>query len=157
MEALGRGEEALARYQASLAIAERLAAAEPDRADYQRDLSVSHERMASATQVAGDLTESAQWQLRGIEIHRRLVAGDPENAELVCELGVKLHNMAPISNDPVSMLVEVVALLTPLAEAGLLDERGQKVLDSALNQRKGITGLEVGPTPSATQAGPNGS
>lgn len=155
--ALGYTAASFDRYQTLITEHQRLVGAEPDRADYQRDLSVSHERMASATQVAGDLTESAQWQLRGIEIHRRLVAGDPENAELVCELGVKLHNMAPISNDPVSMLVEVVALLTPLAEAGLLDERGQKVLDSALNQRKGITGLEVGPTPSATQAGPNGS
>jgi hypothetical protein len=39
--ALGQGEEARQAYAKSLAITERLAAAEPDRAHYQRDLVVS--------------------------------------------------------------------------------------------------------------------
>ena len=39
---LGQGEKAREAYLKSLAIAERLAASEPDRADYQRDLSVSY-------------------------------------------------------------------------------------------------------------------
>ncbi len=42
--ALGQGEQAREAYLKSLAIRERLAQAEPDRADYQRDLSVSYEQ-----------------------------------------------------------------------------------------------------------------
>jgi hypothetical protein len=44
--ALGQGEAARQAYQNALAIAERLAQAEPDRADYQRDLVVSIVRLA---------------------------------------------------------------------------------------------------------------
>jgi hypothetical protein len=43
---LGQGEAARKFYLKDLAIAERLAAAEPDRADYQRDLIVSLVRQA---------------------------------------------------------------------------------------------------------------
>ena len=43
--ALGEGEKARDAYQSALAIAERLASREPDRADYQRDLAVSYYRM----------------------------------------------------------------------------------------------------------------
>jgi tetratricopeptide (TPR) repeat protein len=43
--AWGEGEKAGEAYGNALAIRKRLAAREPDRADYQRDLSVSHERM----------------------------------------------------------------------------------------------------------------
>jgi hypothetical protein len=39
--ALGQGEQARVSFQRALEIRERLASAEPDRADYQRDLSVS--------------------------------------------------------------------------------------------------------------------
>lgn len=44
---LGLTELALVRYRSLLARYERLAASEPNRADYQRDLFVSHYRMAA--------------------------------------------------------------------------------------------------------------
>jgi hypothetical protein len=44
--ALGQGEEARQAFPKSLAIRERLAQAEPGRADYQRDLIVSWVRMS---------------------------------------------------------------------------------------------------------------
>ena len=54
-EVLGRAtasmemkEESLGYHQEALKIAERLAQAEPDRADYQRDLSVSYNKMSAA-------------------------------------------------------------------------------------------------------------
>ncbi len=52
--ALGQGEQAREAYLKSLAIAERLAQAEPDRADYQRDLVVSLVRIAIDDDPAAD-------------------------------------------------------------------------------------------------------
>jgi hypothetical protein len=46
--ALGQGDEARQALLKSLAIAERLALAEPDRADYQRDLIVSCVRISES-------------------------------------------------------------------------------------------------------------
>ena len=51
--ALGQGDKAREAYANALQIAERLAQAEPDRADYQRDLSVSHERMGALYSALG--------------------------------------------------------------------------------------------------------
>ena len=47
---------ALAAYQASLAIAERLAQADPGNARWQRDLSVSHNKVGDVLRAQGDLT-----------------------------------------------------------------------------------------------------
>ena len=52
--ALGEGEKARDAYEKDLAIAERLASREPDRADYQRDLSVSFERMGDLYIALGE-------------------------------------------------------------------------------------------------------
>ena len=49
--ALGQGEKAREAYLKDLAIAEMLANAEPDRADYQRDLVISLVRIAP---ISGD-------------------------------------------------------------------------------------------------------
>ena len=127
MQALGRGDEALTRYQASLAIRERLAAGEPDRADYQRDLSISCERLASATDNPSDVRA---WQMRGIDIHRRLIQGDPARTDLVVELAVKLLNLASTSEEPTIDLREIVSLLEPLDVTGHLDLRGQQLLEN---------------------------
>ena len=45
--AVGDSTTADQHYRAALTIRERLAAADPGNAEYQRDLSVSHERMTS--------------------------------------------------------------------------------------------------------------
>jgi hypothetical protein len=50
---LGQGEAAREAYQKSLDIAERLAQAEPDRADYQRDLVVSLWKVGTSDDPAG--------------------------------------------------------------------------------------------------------
>ena len=126
MRDLGRGDEALTRYQASLTIRERLAASEPDRADYQRDLSISHERMAS---VAIEPADALQWEQRGIDIHRRLLSREPDRADLAQELAVKLVNRAGRSEVPADLLGEAVLLLESLAAADQLDEAGQQALN----------------------------
>jgi tetratricopeptide (TPR) repeat protein len=49
---LGQGEKAREAYQSALGIAERLAQAEPERADYQRDLAISLWRVGEAENPA---------------------------------------------------------------------------------------------------------
>jgi hypothetical protein len=51
--ALGFTQHALARYRSVLATADERVRREPDRADYQRDLSVSYERMGDLYRALG--------------------------------------------------------------------------------------------------------
>src|ERR1700674_6116678 len=55
-----QGDEARQAFQKSLAIAERLAQAEPDRADYQRDLIVSYNKMGDLFGALGQGDEARQ-------------------------------------------------------------------------------------------------
>jgi hypothetical protein len=45
----------MSSYQTALAIAERLAKADPGNAEWQRDLSVSHDNIGDVQQAQGDL------------------------------------------------------------------------------------------------------
>jgi tetratricopeptide (TPR) repeat protein len=64
--ALGESDRAFARYQQLLEQQLRLAKAEPDRADYQRDLSVSYNKMGDLYQALGQGEAARQaYQVRG--------------------------------------------------------------------------------------------
>ena len=56
--AQGQLAEALNAYRAGLAIAERLAVADPGNAPWQRDLSVSHEKLGDVLVAQGQLAEA---------------------------------------------------------------------------------------------------
>ena len=58
-QAQGNLAAALTSYQASLAIAERLAKADPGNAGWQRDLSVSHNKIGDVQQAQGNLAGGA--------------------------------------------------------------------------------------------------
>ena len=53
--AQGQLDAALTAYRASLAIRERLAAADPSNAAWQRDLSVSHDKLGDVLVAQGQL------------------------------------------------------------------------------------------------------
>ena len=82
--AIAAGDLAAARtaYQASLDIAERLAAADPANTEWQRDLSVSHNKLGDVATAAGDLA-AARTAYQASPGHRRtrLAAADPANTE----------------------------------------------------------------------------
>src|SRR5207342_2699303 len=79
--ALGQGDEARTAYAAALAICERLAAAEPERADYQRDLSVSYNRMGDLFRALGQGDEARKAYSADLAIAKRLAAAEPERAD----------------------------------------------------------------------------
>ena len=71
---------ALTRYQASLAISERLAQADPGNAGWQRDLSVSHDKIGDVQRAQGDLAAALTSYQASLAIRDRLAQADPGNA-----------------------------------------------------------------------------
>ena len=71
---LGATRKAFERYQEAMTILESRVAAEPDRADYQRDLSISYERLGDLLQALGQGDAARQYYQQALEIRQRLVA-----------------------------------------------------------------------------------
>jgi hypothetical protein len=66
---------------AGLAIAERLAAADPANTGWQRDLSVSHNRLGDLAAAAGDTAAARAAYQASLAIAERLAATDPANTQ----------------------------------------------------------------------------
>jgi hypothetical protein len=85
--ALGRGEEARQAYQGSLEIRERLSKAEPERADYQRDLVISLVKIGTvADPVDRAMLQSALAILESLERQGRLAPADQPKIAAIHEM-----------------------------------------------------------------------
>ena len=73
----GATRKAFERYQEAMTILESRGAAEPDRADYQRDLSVSYDRLGDLLRALGQGEAARQYYPQALEIRQRLVAAEP--------------------------------------------------------------------------------
>ena len=73
---------ALESYQASLAIRERLARADPGNAGWQRDLSVSHEKIGDVLRAQGNLTAALESYQASLAIAERLARRRPGQCRL---------------------------------------------------------------------------
>ena len=82
---------ALASYRASLAIRERLAAADPGNASWQRDLSASEDRIGDVQQAQGDLATALTSYRVSLANAERLAAVDLGNAGWQRDLSVSAH------------------------------------------------------------------
>jgi tetratricopeptide (TPR) repeat protein len=91
---LGFTDQVRQQYQVALDIAERLAAAEPARADYQRDLSVSYERMGDLYTALGQGADAQAAYQRSLDIRERLAAAEPARADTQWDLVVSLWKTA---------------------------------------------------------------
>jgi hypothetical protein len=85
-------------YRASLAIRERLATTDPTNAGYQRDLSISHNRLGDLAVAAGDTPTADQHYRASLAIAERLAATDPTNAEYQRDLDYIRHRVARLSD-----------------------------------------------------------
>ena len=72
---------ALASYQACLAISERLAKADPNNAGWQRDLSVSHDKIGDVLEAQGNLKAALETYRNSLTISKALVAKDGSNKQ----------------------------------------------------------------------------
>ena len=78
--AQGNLPAALTSYQASLAIRDRLAKSDPANAGWQRDLSVSYEKVGNVRVAQGNLPEALTPYQASLAIADRLAKSDPDNA-----------------------------------------------------------------------------
>ena len=83
LRAQGALPAALESYQAALAIAERLAEADPGNADWQRDLAVSLQRAGWIAAEQGRDADALATFRRGLVIMEKLVARAPDHAAFI--------------------------------------------------------------------------
>ncbi|MGH3838202.1 MAG: tetratricopeptide repeat protein, partial [Pseudonocardiaceae bacterium] len=92
-QALGQGEQALKLYQQSLHIRDRLAQAEPDRADYQRDLSISYNKLGDLYQALGQGEQALKLYQQSLHIADRLAQAEPDRADYQRDLSVSYQRL----------------------------------------------------------------
>ncbi len=82
--------------------AQARAAADPGNTEWQRDLSVSHDKIGDVAVAAGDLTTARTAYQAALDIAARLAAADPGNTEWQRDLSVshdKIGNVAVAAGD----------------------------------------------------------
>jgi len=89
---------ALSSYQASRAIAARLAEADPDNAGWQRDLSVSHDKIGDVQTAQGNLAAALSSYQASLAIRQRLAEADPDNAGWQRDLALSFGRVAIIES-----------------------------------------------------------
>jgi hypothetical protein len=73
------------------------AAADPGNTQWQRDLSVSHNRLGDVAVAAGDLAGARAAYQAGLDIRVRLAAADPANAEWQRDLSVSHNRLGDVA------------------------------------------------------------
>jgi tetratricopeptide (TPR) repeat protein len=97
--ALGLTDRALARYRKLLERHQRLAQAEPDRADYQRDLSVSYNKLGDLYRALGQGEQARQHYLKALAIAERLAQAEPDRADYQRDLSVSYSRVGDLYSD----------------------------------------------------------
>jgi tetratricopeptide (TPR) repeat protein len=87
---------ARSRYDESLAIHRRLAAADPANAQAQRDLSVSLNKLGDVLTTQGDLAGARARYDESLVLRRRHAAADPANAQAQRDLSISLERLGTV-------------------------------------------------------------
>ncbi len=88
-----QSSEAMRRYEDGLAIRERLARQEPQRADFQRDLSVSYEKLGDLLRGLGQGGPAREHYEKALAIAERLARQEPERADFQRDLSVSYDRL----------------------------------------------------------------
>jgi hypothetical protein len=95
----GDGPGALAAYRTGLTIREALAARDPANTEWQRDLSVSHDRIADVLVVQGDGPGALAAYRKGLAIAEALAARDPANTQWQRDLVLGFMKLSEVTGD----------------------------------------------------------
>jgi len=79
--AVKRLTEAMDNYSAALRVREPLAAADPNNAELQRDLSISHEKIGSVLAQLGKSADALAQNEQSLRIDTKLLARDPADSQ----------------------------------------------------------------------------
>ena len=93
---LGRIGQAMERHQEAFHLLKMRADAEPDWADYQRDLSVSHNKMGDLLRVLGQGEQARQHYDDDLAIAQRLANAEPDRADYQRDLSVSHERMGDL-------------------------------------------------------------
>ena len=99
MRTLGRSQDALDLYQASLAMSRTLSKQHPDDAEWRRNIYVSLIRIGNVLQAGGDHAGALATHREGLDIIRVLSAGDAGNAQRRREVSVSLERVGDVLKD----------------------------------------------------------
>ncbi len=140
--AAGRHEEALEAHRKSLAIREKLAAAEPRNVGRQQQLSMSYDAIGDVLVAAGRHEEAFDTYRKGLAIAERLAAADPGNADLRLELSVRYLHVGErlLEADPRDEVLEIYR--EGLAIAEKVDANPEWQFDLAARYFKIATALD---------------
>ncbi|MCC7020854.1 MAG: CHAT domain-containing protein [Ardenticatenales bacterium] len=128
--ALGMTNEAHGTYVRLLQRFERLAAAEPDRADYQRDLSVSYERMGDLYRALGQGEQARDAYGKSLAIRERLAAAEPDRADYQIDLVHSLWRLAAADREGGgSLLVRGREILLAMRQRGALTPADEGMIE----------------------------
>ena len=94
--AQGNLDEALKSYRDSLAIVERLAASDRSNSGWQRDLTVSHNRVGDVLVAQGKLDEALKSYRDSLAIVERLATSDRSNSGWQRDLAVSYSKIAAV-------------------------------------------------------------
>lgn len=126
---LGFATEAVARYRDMVDAFTRLAQAEPDRADYQRDLSVSYQRLGmclAQLDRVGDAAAAFERHLQlAIDVQRRL----PGQVDAIVDLAVALYLTSGADDHAGERLRQSRDLLEALEADQRLPQNGKALLN----------------------------
>ena len=107
---LGETEKAVARLESALEVFQALAEREPGRADLQRDLSVSYERLGDLHRALGDGATARRYYEDSLAIAKALAEREPENQQALGDLALSYERMARVDAPAADWLRRAVEL-----------------------------------------------
>ncbi|MGH3813329.1 MAG: TIR domain-containing protein, partial [Pseudonocardiaceae bacterium] len=96
LAALGFASQAVTRYHRLVDAFTQLAQAEPDRADYQRDLSISYERLGDLYQALGQGEQALKLYQQSLHIRDRLAQAEPDRADYQRDLSISYNKLGDL-------------------------------------------------------------
>ena len=109
-------------------------AGEPGNTAYQRDLSISYERLGDLAERSSDLAIARSFIDRATQLRRRVQRIEPGWVEVAIELAYALYMSARLavaagsSDAGTAERQEILTVLSPLETSGALTERGHQLL-----------------------------
>ena len=116
----GSLEEVRVLYARAQRVGAAFAARDPDNTEWQRDLSVSHERIGDVLLRAGDRDGAVEAYRQALAIRQRLAARDPDNTEWQRDLSVSWTRLGKLALDAGDRTEARRAYSADLAIAGRL-------------------------------------